>query len=385
LGIMKILDRLADRAGAALNLGLALVLAAVLAREAYDLALYGTSWPFDVAVALVTGTAALARSRGLARAATTGVAVCAAAEVAARLWPLPGQPAGAAALALLVLTGASVRRLPAGPAVLIATAGLVIGVTSYVHDPARTSYVMATRIAGLGWGVAVAVGLGLRFADARREARMAEVRRAERLELARELHDAAAHHLTGIVIQAQAARIAARKPGQGAALDGALEGIEGAGTAALASLSRVIGLLRDPGDAAGLSPGPEELSDLVGRFAGRGSAVELRLPDGPADPAWPPEVTGTVSRVVAEALTNITRHAAGATQVTVTLAHDQRAITVQVTDNAPPASSPRFLPASGYGLTGMRERVEALGGTLRAGPGPGPGWSVHATLPAPGQ
>jgi signal transduction histidine kinase len=311
------------------------------------------------------------------------VTVCAAAEVAALLWRLPGQPGGAAGLALLVLIGAAVRRLPARPAVLIAAAGLVVGVTSYAHHPARTSFVMATRIAGLGWGVAVAVGLGLRLAAAHRAARMVAVRRDERLELARELHDAAAHHLTAIVIQAQAARIAARKPEQVAALDGALAGIEGAGTTALASLSRVIGLLRDPGDAAGLSHGPEELGDLVDRFAGRGSTVELRLPDGPADPAWPPEVTGTVSRVVAEALTNITRHAATATEITVTLAHDQRAITVEVTDNAPPAGSPRFLPASGYGLTGMRERVEALGGTLRAGPGPGRGWSVLATLPAP--
>jgi signal transduction histidine kinase len=380
---MKILDRLADRAGTALNVGLGLVLAGVLAREAYDLAAYRADWLFDVVVAVLTGVAALGRGRNLARAAVAGLTVCAAAEVAALLWPLPGQPGGAAGLALLVLIGAAVRGLPARSAVLIAAAGLVIGVTDYAQHPARTSFVMATRIAGLGWGVAVAVGLGLRLAAAHRAARIAAVRRDERLELARELHDAAAHYLTGIVIQAQAARIAARKPEQAVALDGALAGIEGAGAAALASLSRVIGLLRDPGDAAGLSHGPEELGDLVDRFAGLGPAVELRLPDGPADPGWPPEVTGTVSRVVAEALTNITRHAAAATEITVTLAHDQRAITVEVTDNAPPAGAPRFLPASGYGLTGMRERVEALGGTLRAGPGPGRGWSVRATLPAP--
>ena len=93
----------------------------------------------------------------------------------------------------------------------------------------------------------------------------------------------------------------------------------------------------------------------------------------------------TVYRVVQESLTNIARHAGAAREVTVTLAHDQRAITVEVTDDAPAASSPRFPHAGGYGLVGMRERVEALGGTLSAGPRPAAGWSVLAALPAPGR
>jgi signal transduction histidine kinase len=86
--------------------------------------------------------------------------------------------------------------------------------------------------------------------------------------------------------------------------------------------------------------------------------------------------------VVQEALTNVTRHAPGAHEVTVALRQDRQAITVEVTDDAP-AGSPRFPYAGGYGLVGMRERVEALGGTLRAGPAPGTGWSVLATLPTP--
>ncbi len=72
----------------------------------------------------------------------------------------------------------------------------------------------ATRLMGLGWGAALGTGLWLRLMDGRREATMDAVRRAERLELARELHDAAAHHITGIVIQAQAARLAVG-PGPG--------------------------------------------------------------------------------------------------------------------------------------------------------------------------
>jgi signal transduction histidine kinase len=124
------------------------------------------------------------------------------------------------------------------------------------------------------------------------------------------------------------------------------------------------------------------LTDLVKRFAG--PPVRLRLPDGPRDPGWPPQVTTTVCRVVQEALTNVARHAPGAREVTVALREDRQAITVEVTDDAP-AGSPRFPYAGGYGLVGMRERVEALGGTLSAGPAPGAGWSVLATLPAPGR
>jgi signal transduction histidine kinase len=375
------------RPAVAINAVLAVVLAGVLAREAYDIAAYHRAWLPDVGVGLAVGAAALLRERGRARAAAAGLAVAAAAELAAWLGHLPGQPGGAAALALLVLVGSAVRVLPVRPAAAIAAAALAVGISSY--DLPSGSFAEATRLLATGWGVAVAAGLWLRFLDVRQRAALDAVRRGERLDLARELHDAAAHHITGIVIQAQAARIAARRDAE--PLDRALAGIEWAGTDALAAMRQVIGLLRAGGDApgaadaAGLSPAPEQLADLVDRFAGRGPAVRLRLPDAPAEPAWPPEVATTVYRVVQESLTNIARHAGAAREVTVTLAHDRRAITVEVTDDAPAASSPRFPHAGGYGLVGMRERVEALGGTLSAGPRPAAGWSVLAALPAPGR
>jgi signal transduction histidine kinase len=373
---MDLLERLAQRAGTVANVGLGVVLAAVLALEAYNIAAHHGNWPFDVAVGLAVCAAALLRERGNATAAAAGLAVCGAAELVAWRGHLPGQPGFAAALALLVLVGSAVRTLPGRPAVAIAAGGAAVaaGVMQLHPD--------IGFLPGLGWGAAVGAGLWLRFLAASRRAAIETVRRGERLDLARELHDTAAHHITGIVLQAQAARIAARK--DTGTLEGALTGIESAGIDALASMRQVIGLLRDGDDAGGLAPGPEQLTDLVDRFAARGPAVRLRLPGGPADPAWPPEVTTTVYRVVAEALTNITRHASGARAVTVTLGHDRQAITVEITDDAPPASSPRFPHASGYGLVGMRERVEALGGTLSAGPAAGAGWSVLATLPAPG-
>jgi signal transduction histidine kinase len=94
---------------------------------------------------------------------------------------------------------------------------------------------------------------------------------------------------------------------------------------------------------------------------------------------WPSEVSSTIYRVVQESLTNIARHAPTARSVTVDIAQDHQAVTVEVTDDAPAAPTrPR---RGGYGLVGMRERVEAIGGTLRAGPRGDAGWSVWATLP----
>jgi signal transduction histidine kinase len=380
---MTVLDRLAERPAATVNAGLGAVLTAVLAIEAHPVADHRGIRLFPLVVGAAVGVAALLRDRSRMWAAAAGLVVCGAAELASWRWHLPDQPGVTAALALFVLTGSAVRALPVGTAAVIAAGAAAVAAGTAERYLGTPSSFTATRLMGMGWCVAVGTGLWLRVLDGRRHAAVAEIRRGVRLELARELHDTAAHQITGIVLQAQAARIAARKHAE--TLDDALAGIESAGTGALAAMRRVIGLLRDTDDTDGLATGPERLTDLVERFAGRGPAVRLRLPDGPEDPAWPPEVTTTVCRVVQEGLTNIARHASGAREVTVTLAHDRRVITVEVTDDAPPAAGPRFPHAGGYGLVGMRERVEALGGTLSAGPGRRAGWSVLATLPAPGR
>jgi signal transduction histidine kinase len=136
-------------------------------------------------------------------------------------------------------------------------------------------------------------------------------------------------------------------------------------------MRRVVGLLRDADDTVSLAP--ERLSELVARFDG--PAVRLRLPDGST--AWPPEVTSTVYRVVQESLTNVARHAPRARSVEVSVGQDASSITVEVVDDGPATRRHR----GGYGLVGMRERVEALGGTMAAGPGDGVGWAVRARLP----
>jgi signal transduction histidine kinase len=97
-------------------------------------------------------------------------------------------------------------------------------------------------------------------------------------------------------------------------------------------------------------------------------------------------VASTVYRIVQEALTNVILHAPGAASVDVTVGEGSSGVFVEVTDDAPgrvAVGSRWDAPCGGHGLTGMRERAAALGGTLRAGPGPEGGWMVAATLPLP--
>jgi signal transduction histidine kinase len=379
---VNVRDRLTGHARIAVDAGLGVVFAAVLAVTAAGIAdsWGGGYWQFDCAAGAVVCVIALVRRRDRTWAAVTGLAVAAVAILATRFVHLPAEPGPAMALGLSVLVGSAIRALPVSSAGAIATAGLAVVAGTWLAGPPSSSGT-ATRLNGTTWLAALAIGLCLRLLDTRRRAVIEKVRRDERLELARELHDVVAHHITGIVVQAQAARLVTRKhPGR---LEGSLADIEAAGSDALAAMRRVVGLLRDADDvddAAPSTPGPERLSDLVERFNGHGPEVRLRLPD--SESVWPPEVTSTVYRVVQESLTNIVRHARHARSVTVSVAQDRQSITVEVVDDAPPVPA-RYHHRAGYGLVGMRERVEILGGTLRAGPRPGAGWAVHATLPVP--
>ena len=141
-------------------------------------------------------------------------------------------------------------------------------------------------------------------------------------------------------------------------------------------MRQVIGLLRDSDDVPGPPPGPEPLRTLVERFRALGPAVDVRLPD---QAAWPPEISTTVYRIVQESLTNIVQHAPAVNQVRITVEESLGELRLEITDDGPAGLSWR--PRTGYGLVGMRERVEALGGRFDAGPRPDGGWSVHARIP----
>ncbi|MGX7676149.1 histidine kinase [Plantactinospora sp. DSM 117369] len=375
---MRIWNRLS---GVAATAGLAVVFLALIGIEAVAIAqTWGARyWLAGGAAAVVVCALAVVRRRQRVWTAVAGLGIAGLAIVAARVFHLPTEPGPAMALALAVLVGSAVRALPPVPAGVLAAGGLAVVGGAYLAarpQSSGASGVVAQNAAT--WLCAVAVGLALRLLDNRAAATAEKVRREERLELARELHDVVAHHITGMLIQAQAAHLVVRKnPGQVAE---SLTGIETAGAEALRAMRRVVGLLRDAEDAPPASAGPEQLGILVERFSRQGPPVCLQVPEEHA--AWPPEVSSTVYRIVREALTNVARHAPHATGVTVTVAVDQNtsSVTVEVVDDAPPGPA-RATHRGGYGLIGMRERVETLGGTLHAGPRPDAGWSVRATLP----
>ncbi|WP_440902405.1 sensor histidine kinase [Actinosynnema sp.] len=213
----------------------------------------------------------------------------------------------------------------------------------------------------------VAAGSYLRSTAAARREQVDRTRAADRAELARDLHDYVAHHVTGIVVQAQGAAAVARTHPE--LVVTALGDIERAGAEAVHAMRRVVGLLRDTGPDA-QAPGVADLPDLVAR-SGLPVALELAGPVG----GVPAQVGAAAHRVVMEALTNVRKHGRGVTRVEVLLVAVDHGLGVQVTDDG--AGSPG---SGGFGLLGLRERVTAVGGTLFAG-ARGPGWVVRAWLP----
>ncbi|MGD0065187.1 MAG: histidine kinase [Streptosporangiaceae bacterium] len=378
---MDVLKRLALRAGIGVDVALGVAMATAIALSALLTARTDKGWPFGLGVGVVLCASALLRGRNRARAAAAGLILFALTGLAVALGAIPQGPLFGGGLAgLLVIGAAAVRMLPLRTAAIIGVAGtLVIGVSETAGPDGLFDHRVLWALAGVtAWSAALAVGLYLRYLDFLHRQALETARREERLDLARELHDIVAHHVIGIVVQAQAARFAGQDhPGM---LLSALDSIETAGTGTLAAIRQLVGLIRDPDDTAS-GPPPEPISQLIQRFAEHGPPVDLRLPASTPDPDWPPEVASTVYRIVQEALTNIARHAPGARSVVVTVTHDPQQLMVEVTDDAPAARHHR--PGGGYGLVGMAERVEALGGKLCAGPLPGAGWAVQASLPVP--
>ena len=214
---------------------------------------------------------------------------------------------------------------------------------------------------------------------------------AERLRIARELHDIVAHHLSVVVIQAQGAqRIADKDPARATA---AMADVERTGRTALEEMRRLLGLLRTGETAAAMPDGAyvpplglADVDDLAERL--RRAGLDITVVRRGEAPEVPEDVGLTVYRIVQEALTNVLKHA-GPAVVTVELAltHEQGAdqLGVTVTDDGRGASAAlEAPPGAGRGTAGMRERVAVLGGRLSVGPQPGGGFRVHATIPLGG-
>jgi signal transduction histidine kinase len=195
----------------------------------------------------------------------------------------------------------------------------------------------------------------------------------ERLRIARELHDSLTHSISVIQVQAGVAVHLARKHGED--VPPALLAIQEAGADAVRELRATLGVLRaeEDGDGSGLG----QLDSLVARAQAAGLPVTVTVTGGQRP--LPRDVDQAAYRIVQEALTNVSRHA-GRACASVHLHYTPDALAVQVDDDG--RGTGARPPGPGLGLAGMRERVSALGGRLRAGPRDDGGFQVRAELPA---
>ena len=265
-----------------------------------------------------------------------------------------------------------------------ALAGLgMITFSSLVHLVGGTGSV-GDAIGGLVFlMLPAALGLTVRYEYQARSRERDEIRLREREQLARELHDSVAHHVSAIAIQAQAGRtVATTRP---EAASEALAVIEEAASRTLTEMRSMVGALRD-GAAAELAPqaGIDDLHELAGATA-EGPVVAVTT-DGDTS-ALGPGVDAAAYRIAQEAITNARRHARDATTVDVDVTVEAGAVTVVVTDDGrsvgTSGDSNRSHPV-GFGIVGMAERAQLLGGTFVAGPCHQGGWRVEARLPRHG-
>ncbi|MFI1245564.1 sensor histidine kinase [Streptomyces anulatus] len=301
------------------------------------------------------------------------------------LYPTPfaGAALQGGALFLLALR-VRPRRAVAALAVSLAPALFVVLRTPSLPqvNPGLTSLVLVT---------ALALGIALRSlrlarkdlvvqAELTAEERARRTLLEERGRIARELHDVVAHHMSVISIQAQVAPHLVEHPTE--ELRENLTGIRENALEALAELRRVLGVLRSedaPAQSARHAPQPglDRLDELVATVRSAGLAVTVSTTGAPRPLS--PGVELSAYRIVQEALSNVMRHAPGAS-AGVAIGHRPSGVTVRVV-NSPPDRPAAPSPGVRHGLLGMRERTAMLGGELATGPTPDGGWEVTAILP----
>ncbi|MER7948660.1 sensor histidine kinase [Streptomyces sp. NPDC096079] len=271
--------------------------------------------------------------------------------------------------------------------------------------PAGTTGTLAVALAALvAWLLGRSEGQAREYAERSRAQAAEQAVTTERLRIAREMHDTVAHSIGIVALQAGAARRVIDTQPEGARQ--ALGEIETASRETLAGLRRMLGALRTPGTDAQERPEPgpaasgstetsaevrglpempglgalDRLAELTGNA---GVRVAVRVAGAPRP--LPPDIDLSAFRIVQEAVTNVVRHS-GAGSCTVTVDHrgpDSLAVTVEDGGPVPGHARVNPGPGSGYGLTGMRERVAVLHGEFTAGPRPGGGFRVTARLPLP--
>jgi signal transduction histidine kinase len=286
--------------------------------------------------------------------------------------------AGLYSMVSVLLLPYALYRWASGPEALIGTA--IIAVPAGLG--LATSQTQGDLIGGTTVLVAsFALGAAMRYRAVARQREVQQVRTLERGELARELHDTVAHHVSAIAIQAQAGRaVAAADP---AAAVETLAVIEAEASRTLYEMRTMVRVLRDSeggdgqaADAAPVDYWPQRgISDLD-ELARMSPMVQVRRGGDLAGLPQPVEVA--VYRICQESVTNAIRHSLNATAVTVEVTGDVGTVRLRVHDDGEAA---RPATTVGYGLLGMAERAKLLGGACQAGPDPVGGWTVEATLP----
>ncbi len=211
-----------------------------------------------------------------------------------------------------------------------------------------------------------------------REERARQAVSDERLRIARELHDVVAHSMSVIAVQAGVAgHVIDSRPELART---ALATVETTARSALVEMRSLLGVLRqgdEPRASLTPAPGLAQISQLADDFISSKLDVEVVV-DGELD-GIPAGTDLSAYRIVQEALTNVLRH--GGSPARIQIASTGSALTIDVTDPGPVTPQPGSATGTGHGLIGMRERVAVFGGTLSAGPQPGGGFRVSASLP----
>lgn len=335
----------------------------------------GSRWVLSATV--IGMTLPLAWRRSLPLVACAAVLLCAAAQ------PLLTTPnEGLTSLAAMLLASYSVsahgdRRAASLGLALVLVASAAVG--------AKDDFVFVLLLLVPAWSVGFLVNrrshqvAALRtdrdLLLAERQAAAARGAEEERRRIARELHDVVAHRVSMMVVQAQSAdALLAESPDRARA---AILAVEGAGRDALTELRSLLGLLRSRSDGEtplAPLPGYAEIAALVEQARSTGVPIDLAVTGTPVAVG---EIVGAAAyRVVQEAITNVIKHAALAA-TRVQLDFGPACLEVVVSNEGP--SQEGVEP--GFGLAGMRERVDFAGGSLDAGPAPGGGFVVHARLP----
>ncbi|WP_394618472.1 sensor histidine kinase [Lentzea sp. JNUCC 0626] len=276
-----------------------------------------------------------------------------------------------AALVLVVVFANAWRTRPLLAVPLVVVLVAVVNHAAFYRPHPALSRADAVQLITFLSVVMAGAGLLLRMRERSRAALATaaeeRARRDERLDMARELHDVVAHHVTGMLVQAQAALVVAQqdKDKACAMLPGIVEG----GTDALGAMSAMVRTLRNNGTATATTDLAADLHQLAEK-----SRLPVRTSIELAEVR--PELGRSVLRIVQEALTNVRKHAFDATVVEVEVRSTGEAVLLSVVDNG----TTRPVHSGGFGIVGMRERVSELGGRFFAG-ATGDGWLVTAELP----